>query len=296
VYVRTCDWSKRDANLAGIRQRIKDGRSHGIVTLFAIGYDLTPWEILDITKVRAAAIKQTAKIYGIPAFMYAPFNGPPDRVRVGYLSGDFNAKPVGQLISSMFELHTRPLIFAMCFGLVAPDHSPQYNRIARTCEAYEHVAHIDTAPLAHKLNAKQLHILVDLNGCAPHRPALPCPALPCPTLPVPSALSRNGRWLPSPNSASAELVCAWSCRQLFPWPKGRPVAAGAGTAGSGPAGPRREAGTGTQPDRGRTCTPCAPPGRRHESPPRQAANAQQPKRAVPIRLVCLCAPRREPAL
>ena len=30
-------------------------------------YDLTPWEILEITKVRAASIKQTAKIFGIPS-------------------------------------------------------------------------------------------------------------------------------------------------------------------------------------------------------------------------------------
>jgi hypothetical protein len=42
----------------------------------------------------------------------------------------------------------------------------RYNKISSTCEVYEHVAHIDTSPLAHKLNQKQLHILVDLNGCA----------------------------------------------------------------------------------------------------------------------------------
>ena len=87
-----------------------------------------------------------------------------EKLRIGYLSGDFRAHVVGVLVPELFERHDRGgfEVFAYAYG--ADDGSPQRARIAR---AVDHFIDVDTLSFdaaARRIHADGIDILVDLTG------------------------------------------------------------------------------------------------------------------------------------
>jgi protein O-GlcNAc transferase len=87
-----------------------------------------------------------------------------ERIRLGYLSGDFHQHATAQLMAELFERHNRDRFEVFAYSHGPDDNSPMR---ARLCSAFDRF--IDIRALSHREAARQIHadqvdILVDLKG------------------------------------------------------------------------------------------------------------------------------------
>ena len=87
-----------------------------------------------------------------------------ERIRLGYLSGDFHQHATAQLMAELFERHDRDRFEVLAYSYGPDDDSPMR---ARLCSAFDRF--IEIGPLSHREAARQIHadnveILVDLKG------------------------------------------------------------------------------------------------------------------------------------
>jgi predicted O-linked N-acetylglucosamine transferase (SPINDLY family) len=115
----------------------------------------------------------------------APIKPPPDavfahevsvrgqRIRLGYLSGDFHQHATAQLMAELFELHDRDRFEVFAYSYGPDDASAMRARLLRAFDRF-----VDIRALAHREAARLIHadevdILIDLKGYTHHaRPAI----------------------------------------------------------------------------------------------------------------------------
>ena len=100
-----------------------------------------------------------------PAAVAAPMAARDDRrLRIGYLSSDFQEHAVAYLIAETLERHDRERfeIFAYSYG--PEDHSPMRKRLENACEHFIDVAWESDDLAASRIRADALDLLVDLKG------------------------------------------------------------------------------------------------------------------------------------
>jgi protein O-GlcNAc transferase len=96
-----------------------------------------------------------------------------DRIRLGYLSGDFHQHATAQLMAELFERHDRDRFEVFAYSYGSDDHSPMRARLERAFDRF-----VDIGALSHREAAERIHrdkvdILVDLKGYTHHaRPAI----------------------------------------------------------------------------------------------------------------------------
>jgi protein O-GlcNAc transferase len=85
-------------------------------------------------------------------------------LRVGYLSADFGAHPVGYLTRSMYGLHDRKRFEVFGYALAGDDGSDNFRAIASGCDHMIDTRSSSLEQLAERIAADSIDILVDLNG------------------------------------------------------------------------------------------------------------------------------------
>ena len=96
-----------------------------------------------------------------------------ERIRLGYLSGDFHQHATAQLMAELFELHNRDRfeIFAYSYG--PDDDSPMRARLDRAFDRFVDIRALSHRDAAQRIHADKIDILVDLKGYTHHaRPAI----------------------------------------------------------------------------------------------------------------------------
>jgi protein O-GlcNAc transferase len=108
----------------------------------------------------------------VPAFNPAPAESG-KRLRIGYLSSDFRAHPVGYLTAGVIEQHNRQNVEVFGFALTKPGDDEDARRICRSFDTLVDLSALcDTEAINVVRNAK-LDIAIDLTGyTAGARPAL----------------------------------------------------------------------------------------------------------------------------
>jgi predicted O-linked N-acetylglucosamine transferase (SPINDLY family) len=96
-------------------------------------------------------------------FDHKPFIGK-QRIRLGYLSGDFHQHATAQLVAELFERHDRDRFEVFAYSYGPDDNSPMRARLVSAFDRF-----IDIRALSHREAAKLIHadeidILVDLKG------------------------------------------------------------------------------------------------------------------------------------
>jgi predicted O-linked N-acetylglucosamine transferase (SPINDLY family) len=86
------------------------------------------------------------------------------RLRVGYLSADFGAHPVGYLTRSMYGLHDRERFEVFGYALAGDDGSDNFRFIASGCDHMIDARSLSLEQLAGRIAADSIDILIDLNG------------------------------------------------------------------------------------------------------------------------------------
>lgn len=102
-----------------------------------------------------------------------------DRIRIGYLSGNFHNHAVARLIAGVFEHHDRARFDVQAFSFGPDDGGSLRRRLAPQFDAFIDVRHWDDDRAAQEIRSREIDVLVDLMGftensrpgIVAHRPA-----------------------------------------------------------------------------------------------------------------------------
>jgi len=86
------------------------------------------------------------------------------RLRIGYVSGDFNDHPVGHLIKSLFAAHSRKNFEIYCYSFAKRDKRGYREQIKKGCDKFLDIDNFSFAEAAQQIYKDKIDILVDLMG------------------------------------------------------------------------------------------------------------------------------------
>jgi predicted O-linked N-acetylglucosamine transferase (SPINDLY family) len=99
----------------------------------------------------------------------APFPGardPERRLRIGYVSCDFNRHPVAWFAQPLFEAHDRARVEVRCYSTATRPPDEATARLRAAADAWCDAGELDDAALAERIRRDAIDILVDLTGHA----------------------------------------------------------------------------------------------------------------------------------
>ncbi len=156
------DWSGLDEAIARLSRLIAAGKS-GVEPFGLLFCCQDPAEILHAARNCAAALEASvAKTWGRHNFTW------PDRadrrLRIGYVSANFNDHAVGTLIAQMLEAHDRQRfeVFGYCHSDRRQGALRQ--RIVRAFDKFTDIHNLDDLAAARAINGDGIDILIDLMG------------------------------------------------------------------------------------------------------------------------------------
>ena len=126
-------------------------------------YPLSLTEMLTIARRYAQRAKQSIALSDIH-FKYRP-RPKAMRIRIGYVSSDFNNHPVSHLLQSLFGYyHNRERFEIFCYSLTKSDGSSYRLKIESEVEHFQDVSSMHASEVAQLINHDNIHILINLNG------------------------------------------------------------------------------------------------------------------------------------
>jgi protein O-GlcNAc transferase len=87
-----------------------------------------------------------------------------ERIRLGYLSGDFHQHATAQLMAELFECHHRHRFEVFAYSYGPDDRSPMRARLAAAFDRFVDIRALSHREAAELIHADQIDILVDLKG------------------------------------------------------------------------------------------------------------------------------------
>lgn len=163
LHVRShvCDWEGAETTVERILQNT-----------FRIGKRVSPFALLNIPCGPEDHL-ECARVWAksLPRVIEKPFTYAPPRsgskhgrIRVGYLSADYNQHATALLVTELLERHDRERfeIFGYCFS--NNDKSAIRQRIITAFDRFEPVIHLSHADAARRIHQDDIDILVDLKG------------------------------------------------------------------------------------------------------------------------------------
>jgi protein O-GlcNAc transferase len=154
----TCNWPLVGQLTGRLRASVEDGSFVG--DCFAI---LSIFD--DPSLQRRAAEGHTAKLVGsltAPCGARSPVRR--QRLRIGYLSGDFRMHAVAYLMSGLVEAHDRTFCEVYGFAASKNDGSPPRKRLEAGFDKLVDVADLSDGAMCREISEAGIDILVDLGG------------------------------------------------------------------------------------------------------------------------------------
>ena len=152
-----CDWRHFAEDEAKCRDLVRRG----------VG-GVTPTQFLAV-EASAAEQAQCARHYASGIAKGVTVLPPParqsrERLRIGYLSGDFRRHPVADLTLELFEWHDRNRFELTAYSFGPNDASPIRRRLMETVDRFIDIRKEPHAGAAQRIRADGIDILVDLTG------------------------------------------------------------------------------------------------------------------------------------
>jgi predicted O-linked N-acetylglucosamine transferase (SPINDLY family) len=167
-----CDWSQRDAD----KRRVSESLKAGAMIIKPVKHKHisdSEEEGLSLSRLVVRGFSQPDKpLWGGERYHH-------DRIRIAYISTDFQAHVVGTAIVGCFEHHDRTRFETTAISLSPSDGSDTRRRIEAAVERFVNAHDIDDAAVAAMLRQWEIDIAIDLNGLSgtkrlgilAHRPA-----------------------------------------------------------------------------------------------------------------------------
>jgi protein O-GlcNAc transferase len=153
-----CEWSSYDSLTVELERRLADGQRV-----------CAPFEFLAVSGSEASQLK-CARIYA--AGMRAP-SGPSteprvrsrsEKIRLGYVSGDFGNRPVAHLMVGVLERHDRDRFEIMGISLRPGEPSDIGQRVMRSVDRFIDVSGKSDREVIDLMHELDVHIAIDLMG------------------------------------------------------------------------------------------------------------------------------------
>ncbi len=93
-----------------------------------------------------------------------PFRHNHDRIRIGYLSGEFREQATAYLMAELYELHDRTKFEVIAIDNGGGDGSPMRRRLESAFDRLVYINQMTDDEAAHRIRAEEIDILVNLNG------------------------------------------------------------------------------------------------------------------------------------
>jgi predicted O-linked N-acetylglucosamine transferase (SPINDLY family) len=167
-----CDWAGREDDLRrlwrDVQVVLESGKAAPIRPFDSLCAGWTGAQQLAVARSHADAVAADVaaqrKLLALPPRPAGASSR--DKLRVGYLSGEFRDHPVGHLMQSILEKHDRQAfeVFAYSFG--PEDGSSCRQRIMRGCDHFRELRNVALVESVRRIHADGLHLLIDLQGHA----------------------------------------------------------------------------------------------------------------------------------
>lgn len=93
-----------------------------------------------------------------------PFSHRHERIRIGYLSGEFREQATAYLMAGLYELHDRQKFEIVAIDNGGGDGSPMRRRLEAAFDRLIYINRMSDAQAAARIRAEEIDILVNLNG------------------------------------------------------------------------------------------------------------------------------------
>jgi predicted O-linked N-acetylglucosamine transferase (SPINDLY family) len=87
-----------------------------------------------------------------------------DKIRIGYVSADFQEHPVAYLMAGVFENHDKSKFETTAISIGPSDNSPMRRRLEAAFGKFLDAERLSAAEIAAEIRAAEIDVLVDLNG------------------------------------------------------------------------------------------------------------------------------------
>jgi predicted O-linked N-acetylglucosamine transferase (SPINDLY family) len=154
----SCDWSDFAQDVDAIDRDTRAGKR----SAEPFGYQVvatSPQELKACAEMFAAAHYPR---HGAGPGTYGPF--PPDKIHIGYVSGEFRAQATSILMAELFERHDKGRFKLFAFDNGWDDGSELRQRMNAAFDAIIDISRLDDAQAADAVRRHHVAILVNLNG------------------------------------------------------------------------------------------------------------------------------------
>ncbi|MCB1775964.1 MAG: tetratricopeptide repeat protein [Candidatus Competibacteraceae bacterium] len=165
---KECDWTDWDAMLSRMDDLLSDALRHGFVAGLEphrlLSLPIDPAQQLAVARAQAAAVEALMAPVRQHLRIEWPAHVPRERLRVGYVSGDFRDHATAHLIRKLFQVHDHERFEIFGYSLRPGDDSRYWQDISQACSHFVELHDVSNADAAARIAADGIHILVDLHG------------------------------------------------------------------------------------------------------------------------------------
>ncbi len=158
-----CDWRHWSERLSVLSGQVKMNQEAVISPFSALTIPgLTPDDLLKVARQQAAS-------YGIwmdraSELRPAPLKSPDSRLRIGYLSADFQEHATAYLTAGLFERHDRERFEIFAYSSDPDDGGPMRQRLRQAFDHFIDIRSLSHLAAAQRIRDDGIDILIDLKG------------------------------------------------------------------------------------------------------------------------------------
>jgi predicted O-linked N-acetylglucosamine transferase (SPINDLY family) len=153
-----CHWD----GLADLRRSIDDDVRAGKLAVTPFAYQALSHSAGDLQLCARAFVEKEFPAAAVPLCDGGPYRH--DRIRIGYMSGDFRQHAVAMLIVECFERHDKREFEIVAFDTGTDDGSGMRRRIEAAVERIVDIRGLSDVRAAEEIKRNEIDILVDLTG------------------------------------------------------------------------------------------------------------------------------------
>lgn len=191
-----CDWRSWEERHAILIERIRHGHPAAVSAFSSLSLPgLTSADLLKVARQRAAEYQRWVERGA--ELRPAPARTPGSRLRIGYLSADFQEHATAYLAASVFERHDRARFEVFAYSTEPDDGGPMRRRLRQGFEHFVDVRSMTDLEAAQRIRDDGIDILIDLKGYTRHGRVEILALRPCPL---------QVSWLAFPGTLGASFI------------------------------------------------------------------------------------------
>ncbi len=156
-----CRWDSLAEDIRELRRAAAEGGGHPVPFQHLAMPDIPARELR--ASAAAFAARNTGHVRPLPA-QSARRKAAGERLRIGYLSGDFHDHATSRLLVEVLERHDRTRFEVFLYSYGPDDGSAMRQRVERSSEHFVELREVSQRASAERIRADRIDILVDLKG------------------------------------------------------------------------------------------------------------------------------------